>query len=302
MPRVSGSAWPWLLADDSDAIVGIRSGNVDQLFVFSNDDALNIDMSNLAATWNSAGTTFNAIKMNVTDTASAAASLLLDLQVGGTSQFRVSKGGAISVESTIELGHASDTTLARGSAGVLTVEGNTVYTSSNLPGTAITWTATQTFNTNIVLGGAQSFHVRNTSGGFNGSTQGAQAFLFSDNVWYFDNYQGGGFTFRSTSSATFGVWTPSTFTHNSNTVYHAGNLPSTAITWTANQTLSNVDLVLATGAGTKIGTATNQKLGFFNATPVVQPTAVADATDAASVITQLNALLSRMRNLGLIAT
>jgi len=31
-------------------------------------------------------------------------------------------------------------------------------------------------------------------------------------------------------------------------------------------------------------------------------TNVADATDAASVITQLNALLTRMRNLGLIAT
>lgn len=46
-------------------------------------------------TWNAAGTTFNAIKMNVTDTASAAGSLLLDLQVGGTSQFRVSKGGRV---------------------------------------------------------------------------------------------------------------------------------------------------------------------------------------------------------------
>jgi hypothetical protein len=93
MPRVSGSAWPWLLADDSDAIVGIRSGDTDQLFVFSNDDALNIDMSNLAATWNGAGTTYTAVKMNVTDTASAAGSLLLDLQVGGTSQFSVTKAG-----------------------------------------------------------------------------------------------------------------------------------------------------------------------------------------------------------------
>jgi hypothetical protein len=59
---------------------------------------------------------------------------------------------------------------------------------------------------------------------------------------------------------------------------------------------------VGTTTGTKIGTATTQKLGFYNATPVVQPTAVADATDAASVITQLNALLTRMRNLGLIAT
>lgn len=57
-----------------------------------------------------------------------------------------------------------------------------------------------------------------------------------------------------------------------------------------------------TTTGTKIGTGTTQKLSFWNATPVVQPTAVADATDAASVIAQLNALLSRLRTIGIIAT
>jgi hypothetical protein len=62
------------------------------------------------------------------------------------------------------------------------------------------------------------------------------------------------------------------------------------------------NITVGTTTGTKIGTATTQKIGFYNATPVVQPTAVADATDAASAITQLNALLTRMRNLGLIAT
>jgi hypothetical protein len=53
--------------------------------------------------------------------------------------------------------------------------------------------------------------------------------------------------------------------------------------------LNGTSRAIVTGAG-------------FDNTPVVQPTAVADATDAASVITQLNALLSRMRDLGLIAT
>jgi hypothetical protein len=48
---------------------------------------------NMADTWADAGTTFTAIKMNVTDTASNAASLLMDLQVGGASQFRVTKAG-----------------------------------------------------------------------------------------------------------------------------------------------------------------------------------------------------------------
>lgn len=78
----------------------------------------------------------------------------------------------------------------------------------------------------------------------------------------------------------FGVDTPSSLLH----LADAGNIQ------------------VGTTTGTKIGTATTQKIGFFNATPVVQPTAVANATDAATVITQLNALLSRMRDLGLIAT
>jgi hypothetical protein len=48
---------------------------------------------NMVDTWNAGATTFSAIKMNVTDTASAAGSLLMDLQVGGTSRFRVTKAG-----------------------------------------------------------------------------------------------------------------------------------------------------------------------------------------------------------------
>jgi len=75
-----------------------------------------------------------------------------------------------------------------------------------------------------------------------------------------------------------------------------------ATTITGNMTISDVNLVLGTATGTKIGTATAQKLGFYNATPVVQPTAVADSTDASSVILRLNELLARMRTLGLIAT
>jgi trimeric autotransporter adhesin len=62
------------------------------------------------------------------------------------------------------------------------------------------------------------------------------------------------------------------------------------------------NVVLGTTTGTKIGTATTQKLGFYNATPVVQPAAVANATDAATVITQLNDLLAKLRTLGIIAT
>jgi hypothetical protein len=53
-------------------------------------------LSDLTATWNAGGTTFTAIKMNATDTASAAGSLLMDLQVGGSSKFNITKAGGLS--------------------------------------------------------------------------------------------------------------------------------------------------------------------------------------------------------------
>ena len=62
------------------------------------------------------------------------------------------------------------------------------------------------------------------------------------------------------------------------------------------------NITVGTTTGTKIGTATTQKIGFYNATPVVQPAAVANATTAVDVITQLNALLAKLRTLGIIAT
>lgn len=43
----------------------------------------------MADTWNDGATVFNAIKMDVTDTASAAGSLLMDLQIGSASAFSV---------------------------------------------------------------------------------------------------------------------------------------------------------------------------------------------------------------------
>jgi len=45
----------------------------------------------LTQTWNNSGVTFTGVKLNVTDTASASGSLLMDLQVGGTSKFKVTK-------------------------------------------------------------------------------------------------------------------------------------------------------------------------------------------------------------------
>jgi hypothetical protein len=83
----------------------------------------------LATTWNTTGTP-SAFKLNVTDTASNAASLLMDLQVGGVSEFKVDKKGAITTRQnrinthtignlSIISGNSNDCTLrALGNAGI----------------------------------------------------------------------------------------------------------------------------------------------------------------------------------------
>lgn len=70
--------------------------------------------------------------------------------------------------------------------------------------------------------------------------------------------------------------------------------------------VDGTNIVFQSTNGTKIGTATTQKLAFYNSTPIVQGAAVADAaggtTIDAEARTALNALLARIRSLGLIAT
>jgi hypothetical protein len=51
----------------------------------------------LSQTWNNGAVTFTGLKFNATDTASAAGSLLMDLQVGGSSRFSVSKTGILTM-------------------------------------------------------------------------------------------------------------------------------------------------------------------------------------------------------------
>jgi hypothetical protein len=76
-------------------------------------------IDNLTATWNSGGTTFSALKMNVTDTASAAASLLLNLLVGGTEKFAVSKAGDVRVNTDkLTIAGATGNTVIAGTLGV----------------------------------------------------------------------------------------------------------------------------------------------------------------------------------------
>ena len=85
--------------------------------------------------------------------------------------------------------------------------------------------------------------------------------------------------------------------------YTLGGVPTLGSTITF---ADAVNIVLGTITGTKIGTATTQKLGFYNAVPVAQQAGVADAvggvTIDAEARTAINTLISRIETLGLIAT
>jgi hypothetical protein len=96
-------------------------------------------------TWNNGGVTFTGIKANITDTASAAASLLEDLQVGGSSKYKVSKAGTVTIAGDIDhdgsnVGFFGVTPAARPSALTQTYS-TASATHSNPTATALTHTA-----------------------------------------------------------------------------------------------------------------------------------------------------------------
>lgn len=94
--------------------------------------------NNQTVTWNSGGTTFDFLKVNVTDTASAAASLLQNFQVGGAVKWSVRKDGAITAAGGATIGGNSTIT------GTLGVTG--AFTAAAIGGT------TGTFSGDITLG------------------------------------------------------------------------------------------------------------------------------------------------------
>jgi hypothetical protein len=92
----------------------------------------------LTDTWTAGATTFTAIKMNVTDTASSAGSALLDLQVGGVSQLKVSKAGAVTAVGVAVPTISSTNTLSNKTlssptlSGTVTLSGNVTFSGQSI--------------------------------------------------------------------------------------------------------------------------------------------------------------------------
>lgn len=64
-------------------------------------------VSDMVATWNAVLTAFNGIKLNVTDTASDAASRLLSLQVGGVDKAYITKAGTMNLAGALVVSSVS---------------------------------------------------------------------------------------------------------------------------------------------------------------------------------------------------
>jgi hypothetical protein len=88
-------------------------------------------LHSLTDIWNNGATTFYAIRMNVTDTASASGSKLIDLQVGGVTQFNVGKNGnVVATGNFIGVNGVLSGTLT--STGAATLGGTAIPTSATL--------------------------------------------------------------------------------------------------------------------------------------------------------------------------
>lgn len=156
-------------------------------------------------TWNAAGVTFTGIKSNITDTASAAGSLLLDLQVGATSFFKVRKDGFVTIGNA-----AGAIAAATGYTGLRFFQGAATpmlgLSSSNIliDATAgLGWATDVNFNTpdlvirrdaaNILAQrngtNAQAFKVYNTF--TDASNYERAALIWSSNVCYLKNENAG---------------------------------------------------------------------------------------------------------------
>jgi hypothetical protein len=88
--RIAASRSPYAAGDDRYLTPAYI-----KTYIFSSGTLTTSQPLQLTQTWNAGGVTFTGLGVNITDTASAAASLLMDLQVGGTSKLNVNKGGGI---------------------------------------------------------------------------------------------------------------------------------------------------------------------------------------------------------------
>jgi hypothetical protein len=140
----------------SNQVFSINDGTTDRFVVDTTNGSLDVTQGSLSAnepvinatsTWNNSGITFNGLFLNVINTASAANSKLIDLQVGGATKFSVSPAGVGTFASDVHL------------IGDLYVYGGDIITDK----TSFNLLNTTVLNANV-LGDAQNILLGASSG------------------------------------------------------------------------------------------------------------------------------------------
>lgn len=98
---------------------------------------MTVKISSMTATFNDVANTYIAIGMDVTDTASAANSALIDLKVGGTSKFAANKNGSVYTNTvacnTANVVYVNSTTVNVVTLNATTVNAVTIKGGLNIP-------------------------------------------------------------------------------------------------------------------------------------------------------------------------
>lgn len=142
-----------LTAADSTANATLLYGDA-----YSVSGSAAIPMVDMSGIWNTTGEP-TLVKYNVTNTASGTNSLLLDLQVGGSSRFRVDKDGDVFAASSIFGAAVSVSSALIGTTGTLTNLTATNETVTSLTATNETVTSLTVTNETVstIIGAASSY-------------------------------------------------------------------------------------------------------------------------------------------------
>lgn len=215
------------------------------------------------STWNNSGVTFTGTFVNITNTASAAASVVADWQIGGVSKMSLRIDGRLIMPGVALLGDPRISTNNSGIAFGFDTSGKNLNIGNGSGGTT-------NFGTVTIIDG-KSTAIALFSGDTAASLLTLTRGTITTAVQVIDS------TVTWNAAVTFTGWKLNVTSTSSNAGsllldLQVGGTSQFSVGKAGVVTLVDAATIVGgTSTGTKIGTGTTQKFGFWNATPVVQP-------------------------------